>query len=442
MILLINPHLPAESPWGLSKMLPPLGLTYIAAALEKQGFEVKIFDNYLFRKPIDYVKFLVKKLNPEITGISCNSVTYKNSIEIARVVKEAVPESKVVVGGPHPTYMPESMLSCEEVDFAVMGEGELAIVELAKHIIGGEPSNLAKVPGIAYKRNGKIVKNPPRFVDDLDWIPIPARHLIPLPKYDRKIEFLNVEPVDTMNVIRGCPFNCKFCETKRIWGSNLRTFSPSRVVEEMEHLITDYGSRGVYFVGDNFTINREWTQELCNLMRRHKLDVEWVCDTRVDLVSRDLLRVMKSAGCRTIWFGVESGSPRILRKLDKGITLQQAIQAFRLCREEGIRVACSFMLGIPGETFEDMNATLKFAMKLNPDWCQFNIFIACPGSGLYEEVLEKGLYNRRDDFLLYVKTEYFDYESLLEIQRCFHKAFHSSPRRIIKKIIERVRRLR
>ena len=442
MILLINPHLPAESPWGLSKMLPPLGLTYIAAALEKQGFEVKIFDNYLFRKPIDYVKFLVKKLNPEITGISCNSVTYKNSIEIARVVKEAVPESKVVVGGPHPTYMPESMLSCEEVDFAVMGEGELAIVELAKHIIGGEPSNLAKVPGIAYRLNGKIVKNPPRFVDDLDWIPIPARHLIPLPRYDRKIEFLNVEPVDTMNVIRGCPFNCKFCETKRIWGSNPRTFSPFRVVEEMEHLITDYGSRGVYFVGDNFTINREWTQELCNLMRRHKLDVEWVCDTRVDLVSRDLLRVMKSAGCRTIWFGVESGSPRILRKLDKGITLQQAIQAFRLCREEGIRVACSFMLGIPGETFEDMNATLKFAMKLNPDWCQFNIFIACPGSGLYEEVLEKGLYDRRDDFLLYVKTEYFDYESLLEIQRRFHKTFHSSPRRIIKKIIERVRRLR
>lgn len=442
MILLINPHLPAESPWGLSKMLPPLGLTYIAAALEKQGFEVKIFDNYLLGKPIDHIKVLVKKLNPEITGISCNSVTYKNCIQIARAVKEAVPESKVVVGGPHPTYMPESMLNCEEVDFAVMGEGELAIVELAKHFIDEENSNFAKIPSIAYRRNGKIVKNPPRFVDDLDWIPLPARHLIPLSKYDRRIEFLNVEPVDTMNVIRGCPFSCKFCETKTIWGSNPRTFSPSRVVEEMEHLINNYGSRGVYFVGDNFTINKGWTKELCNLVIRHKLDVEWVCDTRVDLVSRDLLRIMKGAGCRTIWFGVESGSPRILRKLSKGITLQQATQAFRLCREEGIRIACSFMLGIPGETFEDMNATLKFAMKLNPDWCQFNIFIACPGSSLYEEVLEEGLYDRRDDFLLYVKTDYFDYESLLEIQRRFHKIFHSSPKRIIKKIIERIRQLR
>jgi radical SAM superfamily enzyme YgiQ (UPF0313 family) len=194
MILLINPHLPAESPWGLSKMLPPLGLTYIAAALEKEGFEVKILDNYLFKKSISHLKFLIEKFNPEITGISCNSVTYKNCIEIARAVKEAVPKSKVVVGGPHPTYMPESMLRYKEVDFAVMGEGELAMVELAKRVIDGDNSNFTEVPGIAYRHNGKIVKNPPRFIDDLDSIPIPARHLIPLSKYDRRIEFLDVEP--------------------------------------------------------------------------------------------------------------------------------------------------------------------------------------------------------------------------------------------------------
>jgi radical SAM superfamily enzyme YgiQ (UPF0313 family) len=439
MILLINPHLPAESPWGLSKMLPPLGLTYIAAALEKEGFEVKILDNYLFKKPISHLKFLVKKFNPEMTGISCNSVTYKNCIEIARAVKEAVPKSKVVVGGPHPTYMPESMLRYKEVDFAVMGEGELAMVELAKRVIDGDNSNFTEVPGIAYRHNGKIVKNPPRFIEDLDSIPIPARHLIPLSKYDRRIEFLDVEPVDTMNVIRGCPFNCKFCETKKLWGSKPRTFSPNRVVEEIEHLTANYNSKGIYFVGDNFTINKKWTETLCNLIKEHKLDIEWVCDTRVDLISRDLLKIMKSAGCRTIWFGVESGSPRVLEKLNKGITLQQAIHAFKLCREVGIKVACSFMLGTPGETLEDMYATLRFAMKLNPDWCQFNIFIACPGSILYDEVLEGGLYDRRDDFLLYVKTEDFNYESLLEIQKLFHRTFHKSPSRIVKRIVERVK---
>lgn len=440
MILLINPDLP-ESPWGPSRMLPPLGLTYIAAVLEKQGFEVKIFDNYLFKKPIDHIKLLVKKLNPKMIGIGCNSINYKSCIEIAKAVKEAAPESKVVVGGPHPTCMPESVLNCKEVDFAVIGEGELAIVELAKRIMDGKNPDYKDIPGIAYEYNGKIVNNSPRFIDNLDSIPIPARHLIPLSKYYRKIEFLDVEPVDIMNVIRGCPFNCNFCETKRIWGSDPRAFSPSRVVEEIEHLIANYGSKGIYFVEDNFTINKKWTQELCNLMVHHALDIEWCCDTRVDLVSRDLLRIMKRAGCKVIWFGVESGSPRILKKLGRGINLQQAIQAFRLCREEGIKVACSFMLGIPGETIEDMKATLKIAMKLNPDWGRFNIFIACPGSNLYNEVLEKGLYDRRDGFLLYVRTENFNYESLLKIQKIFHKTFHRNPIRIIRKIVDYVKSL-
>ncbi|MCS7114296.1 MAG: B12-binding domain-containing radical SAM protein [Candidatus Bathyarchaeota archaeon] len=441
VILLINPNLP-ESPWGPSRMLPPLGLTYVAAALEKHGFEVKIFDNYLFKKPLNHIELLVKKLNPEIIGISCNSINYKDCVEIARAAKGAAPESKVVVGGPHPTCMPESVLDFEEVDFVVMGEGERAMVELAKHIIDGKNQCYGDVPGIAYKRNGKIVKNPPRFIENLDVIPTPARHLIPLSKYYRRIEFLDVEPVDIMNVIRGCPFHCKFCETRKIWGSNPRTFSPSRVVMEIEHLIANYGSRGIYFVADNFTINKKWTQKLCGLMMQHELDIEWVCDTRVDLVSRDLLRAMKKAGCKTIWFGVESGSPRILEKLGKGINLQQAVQAFRLCKEEGIKVACSFMLGIPGETIEDMKATLKIAMTLNPDWCRFNIFIACPGSNLYDEILEKKLYDRRDGFLLYVKTEDFNYESLLEIQKSFQKIFHRNPIRVVRKIIEHIKFLR
>ena len=439
LILLINPNLPANSPWGPSKLLPPLGLMYIAAALEKGGYDVKIFDNYLFKKPVEHIKLLAEKLSPEIIGISCNSVTYRNCVKIARAVKEAVPESKVVVGGPHPTYLPETLLRHEEVDFAVIGEGETAMVELAKSLVDGDGLDLENIPGIAYKRGNEIVKNLQLFIENLDSIPLPSRHLVPLHKYDRKMDFLDVAPVDTMNVVRGCPFNCSFCETKKIWGSNPRFFSPRRVLEEIEYLITNYGSKGIYFVGDNFTINKKWTRTLCSLIRKHKLDIEWVCDTRVDLVSRDLLKAMRNAGCRTIWFGVESGSPRILKKLNKGITLSQAIQAFKLCKETGIKVACSFMLGIPGETLEDMYATLRFAMKLNPDWCQFNVFVACPGSALYKEVTEKGLYDRKDDFLLYVKTEDFDYESVLRVQKYFHQKFHRNPVRIIRKALENIR---
>jgi radical SAM superfamily enzyme YgiQ (UPF0313 family) len=143
---------------------------------------------------------------------------------------------------------------------------------------------------------------------------------------------------------------------------------------------------------------------------------------------------MRSAGCQTIWFGVESGSPTVLKSSGRNITLQQAVNAFKKCKKEGIQTACSFMLGIPGETRKDMDATLKFAKKLNPDWCQFNIFIAYPGCTLYNEIMEKHLYDRMDGFLAYVKTKEFDFESLLEIQKEFHKAFYRSPKRIIRKI--------
>ena len=313
------------------------------------------------------------------------------------------------------------------------------MVELARRLVDGDGLDLENILGIAYKRGNEIAENPQLFIENLDSIPLPSRHLVPLHKYDRRMSFLDVAPVDTMNVVRGCPFNCSFCETKKIWGSNPRFFSPRRVLEEIEYLITNYGSKGIYFVGDNFTINKKWTRTLCSLIRKHKLDIEWVCDTRVDLVSRDLLKAMRSAGCRTIWFGVESGSPRILKKLNKGITLSQAIRAFKLCRETGIKVACSFMLGIPGETLEDMYATLRFAKKLNPDWCQFNVFVAYPGSALHKEVAEKGLYDRKDDFLLYVKTDVFDYGLVLRVQKYFHQKFHRNPVRIIRKVLENVR---
>jgi radical SAM superfamily enzyme YgiQ (UPF0313 family) len=143
---------------------------------------------------------------------------------------------------------------------------------------------------------------------------------------------------------------------------------------------------------------------------------------------------MKAAGCKTIWFGGESGSQRILDKVDKGVTLEETENAFRICREEGIQTACSFLLGIPGETVSEMEATFKFARKLDPDWCRFNIYVAVPGSRLYEEVMQKRLYDRVEDFAAYVKTEDFDYESLLKIQRRFHKDFNRTPKRIMRKI--------
>jgi anaerobic magnesium-protoporphyrin IX monomethyl ester cyclase len=435
VILLMTTAPPKKSPWGPANRVPPLGLAYIAAALEKGGFQVKILDNYLLNLSTDYVKLKIRRLAPEIVGIGCSSNTYERCVETAKAVKDVLPSCKVVVGGPHPTSMPESVLQHPEIDYVVLGEGERAIVELATNIAKGEgDSAIATIPGVAYKHEKKIIKNAPRFINDLDQIPYPARHLLSMHLYDREIEFLSVRPVDTMNIIRGCPYNCTWCNVKELWGQKVRAFSPLRVVEEIEHLVNKYGSKGIYFVGDNFTIQKKKTIEICKLIKKYKLDIEWVCDTGVNLISRELLKIMKGAGCRTIWFGVESGSAPILKKTRRDITLQQAIHAFKLCKEEGIQIASSFMLGIPGETAKDLKATFEFAKKLDPDWCRFNIFIAYPGCSLYEEILQKGLYDRVEDFLAYVKTEDFNYESLLAVQRGFHKSFNRSPKRLLRKI--------
>lgn len=431
-ILLMTTAPPLESPWGMAGKLPPLGLAYVAAVLENVGFEVDVFDNYLLEKSIDDVKVEIERRAPDIVGITCSSLTYSRCIETAKAAKEVLPDCKVIVGGPHPSYMPETMLRHKQIDYAVIGEGELAMTRLAEAIAKGERENSAKIPGVAFG----LTRNSPEFVQNLDQIPFPARHLLPMRMYDRKIPYLDVKPVDTVSIIRGCPYECAYCETKELWGNVCRLFSPQRIMEEIEHLSQNYGTKGIYFVGDNFTINKKKTLELCDLLRKSMIDVKWICDTRADLVSKELLGKMKEAGCQTIFFGVESGSPSILRKLNKNITLEQVEVAFDLCKKEGLQTASSFMLGIPGETLSDMNETFKFAKKLDADWCQFNIYVACPGSKLYDQVISEGLYDNIDNFLARVKTKEFNYETLVEIQKKFQQSFYKSPARLIK-IIKR-----
>jgi anaerobic magnesium-protoporphyrin IX monomethyl ester cyclase len=425
---------PENGAWYLGKRLPPIGLMYIAAALEKAGFEVQMLDNYLMKKSANEIKQLVKNLNPKIVGITCGSATYARCVETAKAIKEVSPNCKIIVGGWHASYVPDSLLANQEIDYVVMGEGERAITQLATCIINGNEPAAMSIAGVACRHQGTNIKNPPKFIENMDEIPYPARHLLPLELYDRTIEYLNVEPADVMSISRGCVFNCGFCETRKLWGNICRAFSPQRVIDEIQDLQSKYGTKGLYFINDNFTLRKKETIELCNLMIKNKLDLEWVCDTRVDLVNQELLETMSKAGCKTIWFGVESGSQKILQRIGRNTTLEQIESAFRLCRKNGIQTACSFMLGVPDETLKDMEASLKFAKKLNPDWCLFNIFIANPDSKLYQEVLESKKYDRLDDFLLSVKTEEFDYNSLMAIQRRFFKEFHRSPRQILKRI--------
>jgi radical SAM superfamily enzyme YgiQ (UPF0313 family) len=428
---------PEKSPWGMAGKLPPLGLAYVAAVLEKSGYPVEIYDNYLLERPIGEVKVEIKKRQPEIVGITCSSLTYTRCIETAKAVKEACPTCKVVVGGPHPSYMPETMLEHQEIDYVIMGEGEQAMVKLAIAIKQGAKDNvIVKTPGVACRINGQMAKTEPEFINDLDTVPFPARYLLPMKMYDRILPYVDVKSVDTMSILRGCPYQCAYCETRELWGTACRAFSPQRVIDEIKNMTDNYGTRGIYFVGDNFTINKKRTTELCSLIKKNKLDIKWTCETRVDLVNKELLIEMKSAGCQTMFFGVESGSPRIQQKLNKNIDLQEVKRTFELCKQVGIQTATSFMLGIPGETVEDMHATFKFAKALNADVCMFNIYVACPGSKLYDEVVSEHLYDQMDNYLARVKTKDFDYDMLVKIQRDFQRNCQKSP---VSKLIRVIR---
>jgi anaerobic magnesium-protoporphyrin IX monomethyl ester cyclase len=433
--ILLMTTAPAEnSEWYHGKRLPPIGLMYVAAALEKAGFEVRMLDNYLMNKPTSEVKAYILKVNPQIVGITCGSATYRPCVETSQAIKEALPNCKIVVGGWHASYLPETLLANPEIDYVVIGEGERAMVQLATCILNGNEQVCATIPGVACKQQGKNILNQPKFIETLDEVPYPARHLLQLELYDRTIEFLKAKPADVMSISRGCVFNCGFCETRTLWGNICRSFSPKRVIGEIQDLQARFGTKGIYFINDNFTLRKKETLELCNMMFESKLDLEWVCDTRVDIVNQELLSAMAKAGCKAIWFGVESGSPKILQRIGRNITLKQIEDAFDLCRKNQIQVACSFMLGLPDETLADMEQSLKFAKKLNPDWCQFNIFIAYPDSKLYQEMLQSKKYTQLDEFLISVKTDEYDFESLMQIQKRFFRDFHRQPSQILKRV--------
>ncbi len=424
---------PEKDTWYHGKRLPPIGLMYVASTLEKAGFTVQMLDNYLQNKPLQEVKQVIADFNPTLVGITCGSATYKRCIEAAQAIKEVKSDCTVVVGGWHASYLPDTLLSHPEIDYVVMGEGEHAITQLANALSVGDLKAASAVAGVACRSSEGNIHNVPVFIENMDEIPYPARHLLPMEQYDRVVEFLNAKPADIMSISRGCVFACGFCETRKLWGNICRGFSPQRVIGEIEDLMSRFGTRGIYFINDNFTLRKEKTKELCRLMIERNLGLEWVCDTRVDLVNDEVLELMSKAGCKVIWFGVESGSPKVLQRIGRNTTPEQVEAAFKLCKKHGIKTACSFMLGLPDETLADMEVSLKFAKKIDPDYCQFNIFIAYPDSKLYNELLESGKYTQLDDYLLSVKTDEYDFESLKAVQWRFFKSFHMTPKQILKR---------
>jgi len=385
MITLINPNANVEVAKLLEITTPPLGLGYLASSLREKGFKVRIIDDLVEKLSLE--ELLRRVRDSLIVGITSTTATFNSALRYAKAIKSAFSDVFVILGGVHVTFEPEKALQNEFVDAVCIGEGEETIVEVAERVEEGK--SLEGVRGIYYREEGKIRKNEPRgFIENLDSLPFPAYDLMPLEKYTVFGQRLEQFPVISS---RGCPFACRYCSSSLYMGYRFRARSAKNVADEIEWLCNDFNAKHIAFGDDNFTLSKKRVVEICEELKRRKIEVTWSCSSRIDTISAELLKLMRSAGCVAIYYGIESASRRILDYYRKRISIEKAKEVIRATKKAGISAICSFILGAPMETKKEMNETLKLALKLDPDYAQFSILTPYPGTEIYEEAKQKGL---------------------------------------------------
>jgi radical SAM superfamily enzyme YgiQ (UPF0313 family) len=395
---LINPPYPI----GAHKHAPfiSLGLLYLAAVLRKNGYEVDVIDCQALGYWYDDVEKELAKRKPNVVGITSTTLTYKPALRIAKIAKRVCPEAKTILGGCHVTFWDfEALRECPHADVIVRKEGEITLLEVMKCFDRGD--SLRNVLGITYRDKGEIIRNPDRpYIENLDKLPFPAHDLLPIERL-RKAGTL-IFPVITS---RGCIFWCDFCTAVRMFGRKYRTRSPKNIADELELLEEEFSAEEVAFCDDLFTLDQTRVLKLCREIKERNLKLRWTCGTRVDMVTKDLLRTMKEAGCIGVWFGVESGSQRLLNDMHKGISVDQTIKAFKWAREVGLRTLAQVIIGFPGEDRETAWETIRLVEKISPDEVGFyNVATPFPGTPLYDQVVENG-WLRVTDFEKYDTTK-------------------------------------
>ena len=389
-ILFIQPPYNSIVESTLEVKAPPLGMAYLAAMLEDEH-KVRILDCPTIGYSEEHLEKFLKKYKPDIVGISCSSTpSIYRAEKVAKVVKEVDPSCKVIMGGTHVTFVDEETLrECAECDFIVRGEGEYTTKELVKAI--EEDNDYESVHGITYRDNNIIKRTEDRALADLDKIPFPARHLLPMEKYKfGKYQF------GTIMGSRGCPFNCIFCSSSRLFGRRWRGRSPENILEEIKELYDDYNIRYIEFLDDTFTLNKKRAIEIGNLIKKENFDIQFDCSSRVDTLNENVVKALKRGGLQRMYVGVESGSQRILNILGKGITLQQIKDAVKMLKKYNVEIVTSAIIGSPYETEETIKETISFIKNLNPDYAQFTIFTPYPGTPVYKFVEENGLLLTKD----------------------------------------------
>jgi radical SAM superfamily enzyme YgiQ (UPF0313 family) len=401
-VLLLNP--PFAEYAGLKghggKALP-LNLAYLAGYLRQQrpALELSVLDCEGRSLTYDQIENEIRTIGPDIVGITAPTPAYAQVVEVVARIKEIDSHIQVILGGPHPTALPQETLSETNIDIAVLGEGERSFYEIVDAI--DQKRSLADIKGIAFKDStGNIIHNPQRpLIDKLDDLPFPARDLFPLELYyPPPTKRVSDKKPGNMITSRGCPYACTYCMASAMWKRKVRLRSAPNVVDEIEHCVKDFGIGEFNFHDELFTLNKKRTIEICREIRRRKLDICWVCMVRVDYVSDEVLEEMKLAGCRKIMFGFESGSQMILDKMKKKVALERAEEAVKAVKRAGIRTAGNYMFGNIGETEKTIYQSIELAKKLNTDTCAFFIASPYPGTEFYEIAKRKGYLRKELDW--------------------------------------------
>jgi len=377
------------------RMAPPLGLAYLGAVLKEKGVSVSAIDmNVPFLNFAD-LKAMIEKEHPRIMGISVYTETFVNGLKIANIAKEIDPKIITVMGGAHATFVPNDVLGHSEVDIVVRREGESTMLELAKHFLDGFDS-LSDISGITYREHGHIITTPDRpFIDDLDDLPLPDRSLFPLAIY---------RDPGIISTGRGCPYRCIFCAAGPLSGYKYRMRSPENVVAEIAQLQRQYEIRFFSFVDDTFTAFPDHTLRILGLLQELDCKVRWQCTTRVNMITREMLKRMSETGCTGITFGIESGSQKILDSIRKKTSVSQSKNAVKWALESGIKPFCSFTIPHPQDTEETILETRDFMIELAKAGADVSISftVPYPGTYLYKHSRELGitlLFDKWEDFL-------------------------------------------
>lgn len=364
---------------------PPLGLLYVAAALELDGHDVQVIDAEAEHLSVEETGERVKAQRPEVLGLYANTPTVQRQAHLAALVKGfSFGPSWVIMGGPHASALPHETLEvCHFVDFVVKGEGEATMRELVTALGGQSRKRLEAIEGLCFRQSSWLTDTEPRQYLALDTLPLPARHLLDPSLYQANSIHGERGGFATVQTTRGCPFGCVFCYP--VMGRRVRYRSPENVIAEFRHL-RDTGVKVVGIVDDTWNVDIDRAKRLCDLLADADLGIQWGCSSRVWPIDAELFQKMKAAGCVRVNFGVESGDADILKAIHKGITKEQARAAFSLARKAGLETVGYFIIGHPFETEASIKRTIAFAKELDPDVAEFSIMTPFPGTELAEMI--------------------------------------------------------